>query len=472
MILRVVVLIHLRKLDGAKESSMWEDEYLKDETVATLLDSRAVLLRMEANSQEAGFLSAFCPITKVPTLVAICDGHLRAYLPAGITKEQFVERLKIVLQPQLEPGMTEQPTTGGSVQSPATASAAESPTTSTPEHNGQGVQPPTTVQALLSERRTRLEVQKRAQDAAEKQERIAKAKARREAVQAAEALEAAHVSSGSAKARNASYAQQQRKIQLEAKQERERIMKLVENDKAERREREQRRKALETGNSAAVSGTDVRATQFPHETQQDAPTFGRDYPIQVRLLDGSTIRTRFPSDATIRGAVRSWIDQQRSDGDIPYMLKQILAPLPSRAITISDEDESLQALGFAPSATLVLVPIQGYTNAYRAGPGLLSGSISAGYSLLSSGAGMVVSALGTFLGVGGSAPPRGSDASLGRSIVDDRDFQEPPNETANSGPGGNIKTLRDHEINRDDRQLYNGNQLNFEPNRDDDGKED
>jgi hypothetical protein len=401
-----------------------------------------------------------------------------------------VEGLKTVLQPQLGPEAASLPTAGDSALSPTTPPAAESPTTltSTVEHDSQEAQS-STVQTLLTERRTRLEAQKKAQDAAEKQDRVAKAKARREAAQAAEATNTAP---GSARARDVSYAQQQRKKQLEARQERERIMKLVENDKAERRDREERRKAtIGTGKTPAPWGPGVPDAQYPRKAKQNTPTSERECAIQVRLLDGSTIRARFPSSATFRGVIRRWIDQQRSDGDTPYTLKQILTPSPNRAITISEEEESLQALGLAPSATLVLVPIRGYTNAYQASTGLLSGAVSTGYCLLSSGAGLVAGALGTFLAVGRPAVPQDDDTSSGWNTPGRRDFQDQSSsEATNSGPGGNIKTLRDHEVDGNDRQFYNGNQvrsqvlsrehfvvvtdtkqLNFEPNRDDDVKE-
>ncbi|KAI9779857.1 MAG: hypothetical protein M1839_007170 [Geoglossum umbratile] len=482
-----------KMLDATEESLTWENEYLNDDAIAALLRSRAILLHMEAGSQEAKFLSAFCPVAKVPTLVAIYDGQLRASLGAGITREQFVERLKKVLQPQLEPeGATTSPIARGSAPSVAathTVPTTESPialSPDSPEATGRGAQP-SAVQTLLAERRTRLEAQKRAQDAAEKQERIAKAKERREAAEAAEAPP------GSAKARNANYVQQQRKKQLEAKQERERIMKLVENDKVERREREERRKALAamTTGKSTTPESDVPAAQLPRVTERSTAAPAREFPIQIRLLDGSTIRTRFPPSATLRGDVRSWVDQQRSDGDTPYTFKQILTPLPNRAVTISEEEESLRALGLTPSATLVLVPVPEYTDAYRAGSGLLSGGISAGYSLVSSGAGMVSAALGSLLGIGRSAVPQDDNASFGQSASTGRGMQdEPPTGPANLGPGGNIRTLRDREADGD-RQWYNGNQvryqirntehfvvvtdaeqLNFEPNRDDDGKED
>ena len=39
--------------------------------LASLLEQKAVLLRLEAGSTEAGFLSAFCSISDTPTFVVI-----------------------------------------------------------------------------------------------------------------------------------------------------------------------------------------------------------------------------------------------------------------------------------------------------------------------------------------------------------------------------------------------------------------
>ena len=371
--------------------------------------------------------------------------------------------LRRVLQPQLEPEVTTTPTVPDLAPGAAATPSREPPTASalppeSPQPTSQDTQS-STVQALLAERRIRLEAQKRAQDAAEKQERIAKAKARREAAEA----EAARAPPGSTKARDASYAQQQRKRQQAAKLERDRIMKLVENDKVERREREERRKSsamIAAGKSPEEQGQDTPATQLPHETERGVTTSGKEYPIQIRLLDGSTIRTRFPIDATLRESIRPWIDRQRSDGDTPYTFRQILTPLPNRAITISEEEESLQALGLAPSATLVLVPVQGYTDAYRTEPGFISGSISAGYNLVSSGASTIATAFGTLLGISPPALSQRNDESFGRDIPGSRDEQvDLSTGVANSGPGGNVRTLRTRDVDGDDRQLYNGNQV-------------
>jgi len=87
--------------------------------------------------------------------------------------------------------------------------------------------------------------------------------------------------------------------------------------------------------------------------------------IRVVLLNGSTLRSSFSPEETIRKTVRPFIDTKRTDGDVPYTFKHLLTPSPSRSLTPSDEDKTLQSLGLVPSATLILVPIQSFTTAYR-----------------------------------------------------------------------------------------------------------
>lgn len=80
-----------RTLDDDRESSEWENEWLQEEQVrgannscpyteivllidhkvAQVLTTKAVVLRLQAGSQEAGFLAAFCPVNEVPILVII-----------------------------------------------------------------------------------------------------------------------------------------------------------------------------------------------------------------------------------------------------------------------------------------------------------------------------------------------------------------------------------------------------------------
>ena len=168
--------------------------------------------------------------------------------------------------------------------------------------------------------------------------------------------------------------------------------------------------------------------------------------MQVRLFDGSTIRSRFSAQKTLRKDVRQWIDGQRADGDTPYTFKQVLTPHPNRTITISEEEESLQSLGLNPSATLILVPVKDYTSAYEGGPtSYISRGISAGVGLVSSSINMVTGTLGSLLG--GSAAPEVE--------------VESENHSSQTSAAANVRTFREHGRSPEEHQLYNGNTVSI-----------
>ena len=330
------------------------------------------------------------------------------------------------------------PTLAGN-QSPSNSLTAQSqshPQTSTSN------QPSQAVQDLLADRRRKLEIDKEEKEAAENADKKAKLDARQAVIMS---------DPNSAKGKQATYAAQQRKRQQEARLERDRILQQIEHDKAERKEKEEQRKALAR---AAVEEKDDSALaneQLKNEINRSKTTRSKECAIQVRMFDGSTIRHKFPSEATLRTDVRAWIDKERLDGDIPYTFKQILTPLPNRTLSISDEEESLQSLGLTPSATLVMVPVQGYTAAYDH-QGLVSRGASTGYSVIAGGAGMITGALRTVLGLGQATVQTNEPQS--NAAVDD-----PEPERRGAGSNINIRTLGDQREGRDAHHLYNGNQV-------------
>jgi hypothetical protein len=306
----------------------------------------------------------------------------------------------------------------------APSSSNRQPAPSTPASEPQ--QSPV-VQSLLSERAARLEAQKKEQDAKEKAERITEAQARKEELEKAQG--------GPSKASaDKKYALMLKKRQQDAREERARILKRVEDDKAERREREAQRKAEAKAKlESQVPPTGAIGFDQPSSTNSE------ECALQIRLFDGSTIRSRFPSSGSVRKDARPWIDEKQP-GDVPYTFKHVLTPLPNVNIETSEEERSFRDLGLTPSATLILLPVTEYSSAYAGGgSGLLWRGVSAGYGLVSSGVGMITGTLGSFLGGGAAPPPQ----------------QETTAPTPNPNPSINVRTLRDQRP--DDQQFYNGN---------------
>ncbi|KAL8690602.1 MAG: hypothetical protein Q9218_003987 [Villophora microphyllina] len=306
-----------------------------------------------------------------------------------------------------------------------------------------------TMQQVMEDRRLRLEADKAKKDAAEAEKRKAVVQARREA---------AGTASGTATSKKSQYAQEQRKRKQEAKAEKERILLEIENNKAERKEREAQRRALAKAEAAEALDPGSAEGSVDQNVPKNwaSDTELQSCSLQIRLFDGSTIRGRFASGQTVSKDIRTWIASQRTDGDTPFTLKQILSPLPNRTITISEEEESLQSLGFLPSATLVMVPIQGYTGAYNSGLGVMSRAMSVGYDAASAGGNMLKGVLGTFLGFGRAAssdqePVTEEQQPNSTSAVNPR--------TTNNAEGIKFRTLRGQGEGDNDHQLYNGNQV-------------
>lgn len=366
------------------------------------------------------------------------DGVLKEYLASGVSKEDFLARMKAVL---------------GDNESQPTSRAATL-TTSIDEHGHDGItrtvalpgsapmsprasngiiqavesqsqNRSSSMAAVLEERRVRPETDKKAREAADKAERAKAAAKRKEELDVGE-------SSDPRRAADMKYALMQKKRQQDAREERERILRQIEDDKKERKAIVEERKVQ----AKAVAGEHTNPFMAP-SSKKKSITRGDTCALQVRLFDGSTIRQRFSLTDTLEKDVRKWIDQEQQIAGSPYTFKQILAPLPNKAISVSEESGTLEDLGLVPNATLVIIPVTDYTHAYDSGLGLtgvVTGAASAGFGLVSSATGLVGSgfgfaarALGNVLG--GSAPQETSAAPPAE--------QSPPRE-------------------RERQQLYNG----------------
>ncbi|KIW07722.1 uncharacterized protein PV09_01653 [Verruconis gallopava] len=435
--------------DDSLESSQWENEWLQDDEVSRLLQSRSVILRLNAGSQEAGFLSAFCPVNDVPALALIQHGQLLDLLTRPITEDEFKSRIRKALgagtetlkDVQVAPAQSETASSSHSDASTPAAAITSQPAISVPltdasSHDNEG-------------------------------RKESKGKQKQE--DPTPALPAAtHIQSSAP--RN-DWLEQQRQRQLDARKERERIMAQIEADKAERRaRREQERRTREQ--ATAETETESASSSLASKTRRTSSRASSSN-LQVRLLDGSTIRKQFPADASLASDVRPWIDSHL-ETKAPYTFKQILAPQPARPISVGEEHSSLRELDLLPSATLVLQPVQTYSDAYApASAGILSlpyNAVTGAYGIIS----------GTLSGAanwlrGGLFRPE--DDERGRTLG-----QQPQQESSTPytnhaderpAPRGTprnnirIRTLADQRDGTVDQQFYNGNSLDFEPNIDD-----
>ena len=160
------------------------------------------------------------------------------------------------------------------------------------------------------------------------------------------------------------------------------------------------RQEQNSGPMVPICGRPVHHPDVPVQ-QNIGPTPPKQYRLQVRLFDGSSIRSSFYPSQTIRKDVRSWLDAQLADDSYPYNLKHILTPLTNRTISVAEEDKSLEDLELGPSANLVMIPVQSYTQAYAGSAfSLPIRTVSSVCRLLFSAAGTVTGSIGSALSYG------------------------------------------------------------------------
>ncbi|KAI2999071.1 hypothetical protein CBS147346_7914 [Aspergillus niger] len=429
--------------DDEQASTEWEESYFTfDEELAQLLQSRAVLLRFTKGSQEAGFLASFCPIVKFPTVVVIKNGMMCDYFVPDISKEDFRDRLLAKLDESRAPvqqdvgnaGAAGSETVSAPVASdapapapvssapiPAPAPVAEPAPTPAP---AQPAPQPSTTEPEQPRDATIREGKRRVDDARVEQHRPSPTK----------------------------------KLQ---QQKQEPAPKPTPRPATQESKPKPKPAPKEKPSAAAAP---KEPTSEPAERRQPSPP--KQYRLQVRLFDGSSVRSSFTPAQTIRNDVRPWLDSQMEERS-PYNLKHILTPLPNRTLTIADEEQTLAELGLGSSANLVMVPIQSYTEAYSgAGASLPVRAVSSAYGLVSSAVGTATGLVGSFFGYGttqssgNEAAPAPGTASSGSNDAGRR--------RVNASRGPIIRTLRDAQNEGDDRQFYNGNQLNFQPRNDGD----
>lgn len=305
-------------------------------------------------------------------------GELKEYIAAGTSKEDFLRRILVAFNaappapasslPSPAASPTSSPTRlAAPVPVPAPTSHSSSPSPSpspSPSSQAQTQIPPATAQAaaqseivsrILAERAAKLQAQKEEAERRAKEERVkAQEKAKAEA-QAGADTDGARVHKQAEELKKKRHAEQE---------ERRRILKRIEDDREERRMRaeakeRQRRDSQKIGDVAA-SLVNSKESKLPSTTRVSEMAS-----IQVRLFDGSTIRSRFKTAAPLK-EVRRWVDENKGENKSPYTFKHVLTPAPNKNIDSTEENKALGELGLVPSSTLVLIPVQNYSTAYPA----------------------------------------------------------------------------------------------------------
>jgi hypothetical protein len=424
--------------------------------ISSLLEQKAVLLRLEGGSTEAGFLAAFCDVSATPTFIVIHNGKLQLQLGKDVSKDEFVNSIRTILGAEALPGATPAPQAStAQAQAPAEDDlyGASEPARPTPTPPQAPVRAPVRAPAPAPT--------------------TSNAKGKQKAAPPSQAELEAQAAAANATKQAARDALRNKK-RKEA-EELARVKARIEQDKAARKAaaaaRAADRERERTGASTAPA---------PQPSPSTRGSQAQNVHLHVRLFDGATIRHVFPRTATLQGEVRTWVESEFSKlsaGDAtahaslpPFYFRHLLPPQPARELSAGDEAQHLGDIDLAPSATLVLVPVKGYTQAYAANEGVVgaaTGLVGGAFGMLSSTVGYVGSALGAVVGFGsgsgsgsGSGGAAGDAQTAGRTVGGSDAAPRAGNmqQTQAGAEGIRVRTLADQRA-REPQTFYNGNQV-------------
>lgn len=415
-----------------------------------MISTKAVALRLEAGSDEAGYLAQIFPLPKTPTVVMMKHGELKEYIAAGTTREDFFRRVASAFSSGAPTATTSTPSTPSPAPAPAVSPAAptsspaiaELPSTAPPPATPPARSPVSDV----SDNVRRVLAERAAKAQRENAERQAKAAATAAKGKGKAVSEAAAVPVQTEAQKEASELLKKKKAQ--ENEERRRILKRIEDDKEARRlQAAQRIKQREEDRAAedAEAKEQQREKGTASRGSSGSSSAAAVAAIQVRLSDGSTLRSKFPATGTVKD-IRAWVDKDRSDGQGPYLLKQILTPLPNKNIDTTEEGKSIRELGLSPSSTLLVIPIQKFAAAYEGGQ---AGSSTQGFvgQILALIVGFFTWIL-SLVGMGGQRPLETQAAE-----------SQPPANSAAALRNRRVQAFQNANDGRGDQQLYNGNSV-------------
>jgi hypothetical protein len=323
----------------------------------------------------------------------------------------------------------------------ARSSLPSEPVSSTP-------QVPDNIRTLLESRGQRLEQERVARETAEKAARDERIRERK----TKDAEKAAAATPSDSVGKNRSYEAEQAKRKRDAKLDRERVLKQIENDKIARREKEERRKAAARGEQEPFP----QQSLAPITSASKAATTGTTCALQIRLHDGSRIRNSFPATATLLTTVRPWIATESPESKDLFTLKLMQTPQPPRSLSDADEAMTLQELGLLPSATLVVVPVRGaVSTAYSGGTGGVFARI---YAMLMGLIMWLIEMVQTFAG---NRQQQAPSTSIDVSRAEESSSSASPATGNDAAPSSKIRirTLKDKGNDNEKREFYNGNQV-------------
>lgn len=405
---------------------------------------------------------------------------MKEYIAPGIDKEEFVRRAQKALDsasPVVAPLRAQEPQLQDPEQLPVDnsatgAEASSSVATASSDTVSPAERQAARTQAIMAERAKRLEADKKAKDAKDKADREARAQARKKSTDAAG--DGSKTTNKDAEQKNIKpaerkHAQEVREQKIKDKEHRQKILKRIEDDRRERKDRDAQERqarlllnAVETDAAAAPSSAPIPLTTRLTESSASGKGKAAQYcNLQVRLFDGSTMRARFPSDSKLEKDVRAWVDEERTDGNAPYTFRIVLTPLPNKAVSKTEEaNETLDSLGLTPSSTLVLVPVS-FAAAYAANPrgDILGRLLWPIVMFFGSGFQAFGRMLRTLFSGAGRNSPSASRAMGETTTIEMDESSSPLDQEDDGGVRERKKTSKGKKTSEGDTNLYNGNSV-------------
>ena len=126
------------------------------------------------------------------------------------------------------------------------------------------------------------------------------------------------------------------------REERDRILKLLEADKEERK----------AAQSHAIA-TEVEQMEVRDNIKDPKRLHTENCVLQIKLTNSETLTRSFKSNDMLN-EVRTWVDVNRTDGDHPYVFHR---SIPRMTFSESDEMKTLEQLELTPRSALILQPL-------------------------------------------------------------------------------------------------------------------
>ncbi|CAB4253271.1 similar to Saccharomyces cerevisiae YJL048C UBX6 UBX (ubiquitin regulatory X) domain-containing protein that interacts with Cdc48p [Maudiozyma barnettii] len=245
------------------------------------------------------------------------------------------------------------------------------------------------------------------------------------------------------------------------REERERILKLLEADKEER-------KAAETHSQVM----DSEPVEVRDNIKDRTRLHTANCTLQIRLTNSETLTRTFKSN-DILNEVRTWVDVNRTDGDHPYAFHR---NIPRMTFSDSDEMKTLEELELTPRSALILKPLDIVDKNIKIAEAQQAGLLNKVYSGFSSWWGSAQQQQQQNMQVSStpySRPEHNDSQQSSSRIVPQSDSQinreqSETNIQSRSVTPNVYQLINSDDVNDDqEKNTYNGNNISLEKNDDD-----